>query len=67
MSDDGICSRSEIYVTNTYPQARVLETSSSYYIHDSESGKVLSPMCTGSEPAWRWAEIHIKYFGKLTI
>ncbi len=30
------------------------------YIIDHRTGKVVSPMCTGEAPAWRWAALMIK-------
>lgn len=61
-------SLSERYVTNTYPNAAISTTvDGDCFVLDSSSGKVLSPLCGGEEPAWRWAEIHVMHFGHLEL
>lgn len=58
---------SEKFVKAAYPAATVEQHNVLWYVIDKESGKALSPLCTGEGPAWRFAEIHIKHFGKLSI
>ena len=58
-------SDSEAFVRSFYPRALVQTAGIGYFLHDPESGKALSPFCTGEEPCWRWGRIHIKEFGVL--
>ena len=54
----------EAHIKKTYPSAELAQTETGgYYIGDLQSGKVLSPICTGEAPAWRWAAIHLRMLG----
>lgn len=53
---------SEVFVLSKHPNAKRREDTRGEYIIDESTGQALSPFCTGPNPAWRWAEIHIKHF-----
>lgn len=60
--------QSENYVKLFYPEAKVEEVynETKFYIHDPSTGMALSPICIGPASAWRFAELHIRFYGRIS-